>query len=57
MNVLLEAYLERNFGDDLFVTLLINRYRNHRFYLLDDRKKGYALVGDSKFGNVCLITE
>lgn len=57
MNVLLEAYLERNFGDDLFVTLLINRYRNHRFYLLDDRKKGYALVGDSRFGNVCLITE
>ena len=57
MNVLLEAYLERNFGDDLFVTLLINRYGNHRFYLLDDRKKGYALVGDSRFGNVCLITE
>lgn len=57
MNVLLEAYLERNFGDDLFVTLLINRYGNHRFYLLDDRNKGYALVGDSKFGNVCLITE
>lgn len=43
MNVLLEAYLERNFGDDLFVTLLINRYRNHRFYLLDDRKRDMHL--------------
>ena len=57
MNVLLEAYLERNFGDDLFVTLLIDHYQEHQFYLLDDQKKGFALANESKFKNLCMITE
>ena len=32
MNILLEAYLDRNFGDDLFVTLLTDHYKEHQFY-------------------------
>ena len=44
MNILLEAYLDRNFGDDLFVTLLINHYKEHQFYLMDNDRRGFSLI-------------
>lgn len=57
MNILLEAYLDRNFGDDLFVTLLINHYKEHQFYLMDNDGRGFSLVNCSKYGNLHTLTE
>ena len=57
MNILLEAYLDRNFGDDLFVTLLINHYKEHQFYLMDNDRRGFSLVNCSKYGNLHTLTE
>ena len=34
MEILLEAYLDSNFGDDLFMHMLLQRYPDHRFYLM-----------------------
>lgn len=32
MNILLDAYFDHNFGDDLFITILTQRYPQHRFF-------------------------
>lgn len=37
--VILNAYLERNLGDDLFVKYLVQRYDNIKFYILDTTDK------------------
>ena len=34
MTILLEAYLDSNFGDDLFVHMLLQRYQEHQFELM-----------------------
>ncbi len=34
MKVYLNAYLQKNLGDDLFVYILMNRYKNHEFYTM-----------------------
>ena len=34
MKVYLNAYLQKNLGDDLFVYILMNRYNNHEFYTM-----------------------
>lgn len=34
MTILLEAYLDSNFGDDLFVHMLLQRYPEHQFELM-----------------------
>ena len=34
MKVFVNAYLENNLGDDLFMDILVNRYKNHQFYAL-----------------------
>lgn len=56
MKILLEAYLERNFGDDLFVALLTMHYKNHVFYLLDNADRGCA-VTDCEEMDIHSITE
>ena len=57
MNILLEAYLDRNFGDDLFVTLLTDHYKEHQFYLMDNDSRGFSLVNCNKYGNLHTLTE
>lgn len=42
MNILLEAYLSKNFGDDLFITLLTMHYKDHTFYLLKNGNCSFA---------------
>ena len=34
-----DAYLEKNLGDDLFIDILIKRYPNHKFYAISKGKK------------------
>lgn len=36
MQIYLNAYLEKNFGDDLFVKILVDRYKNHTFYAISN---------------------
>lgn len=33
MNILLDIYLEKNLGDDLFLESVLNRYPEHQFYI------------------------
>ena len=32
MNILLDAYFDHNFGDDLFISIVTKRYAEHRFF-------------------------
>ncbi|MBO5397962.1 MAG: polysaccharide pyruvyl transferase family protein [Clostridia bacterium] len=34
MKIFIDAFLEGNLGDDIFVDILLNRYPNHQFYTL-----------------------
>ena len=34
MKIFINAFLEGNLGDDIFVDLLLDRYPNHNFYTL-----------------------
>lgn len=37
-NILVKAYLNQNLGDDLFIYILAERYKNERFYLINYNK-------------------
>lgn len=38
MKIYLNSYLENNLGDDLFVKILLERYKNHQFYSITTNK-------------------
>lgn len=38
MKIFLNAYLDKNFGDDLFVYLILNRYKESKFYAITYQK-------------------
>lgn len=38
MKIYLNAFLQKNLGDDLFVYILMNRYKNHEFYTMTTDK-------------------
>ena len=42
MKVYINAYLARNLGDDLFVKILTDRYKNHKFYSISKGFKHYT---------------
>lgn len=42
MKVYINAYLEKNLGDDLFVKILTQRYLEHQFYSISRGQKGYS---------------
>ena len=39
MQIYLNAYLEKNFGDDLFVKIIVDRYKKHTFYAISNSYK------------------
>lgn len=54
MNVFLNAYVAKNLGDDLFIKILLERYPEHNFLILTDRKhKDYL----SKYHNLSVKTK
>ncbi len=57
MKILLEAYLARNFGDDLFVMLLARHYHEHEFYLIDDENRGAAIIHSNHLHNLHSIAK
>ena len=54
MNIILEAYIDRNFGDDLFVTILTQHYSEHHFFLICENDKGNSLLNAAK--NISVIS-
>ena len=42
MNVYVNAYLANNLGDDLFIKILTERYKNHKFYSISKGFKNYT---------------
>lgn len=57
MKILLEAYLARNFGDDLFVVLLAQHYHEHEFYLIDDEHRCAAIIHSNHLCNLHSIAK
>ena len=41
MKIYLESYLAENFGDDLFIQILLERYPNQNFYAISDGFNNY----------------
>ena len=39
MKIYLDAFLAKNLGDDLFIDILLNRYKNHKFYAISRGEK------------------
>ena len=52
--VFVRAYLSQNLGDDLFVYILCNRYKNIQFYILGDKKNKYI---EDLVNNIIFIPE
>lgn len=44
MKVLIHAYVAQNLGDDLFISLICERYRRHVFYLFADYRYQYPNI-------------
>jgi len=42
MKIYLKSYLAENFGDDLFIKILMQRYPNHKFYAISDGFDNYS---------------
>lgn len=42
MKTLVRAYLSKNFGDDLFIYILCNRYKEHKFYMIGNKDCKYV---------------
>lgn len=53
-NVFVRAYLSKNLGDDLFLYILCNRYKNVQFYILGDKKNKYI---EDLVDNITFIPE
>lgn len=56
MKILVEAYLARNFGDDLFVVLLAQHYSDCEIYLMDDQGRSAAIICSNHLRNLYSIT-
>jgi len=41
MKIYMKAYLAQNLGDDLFVKILVDRYKLHKFYAISNGYKSY----------------
>ncbi len=42
MKIYVNAYLENNLGDDLFIKILTERYKKHKFYSITKGFKNYT---------------
>lgn len=56
MNIFLEAFVDTNFGDNLFVHTVVRRYAQHTFYMLPKQgyEASYKILLEQE-SNICLI--
>lgn len=56
MNIFLEAFVDTNFGDNLFVHTVVSRYPTHMFYMQvrDGYEESYRILAQNE-KNICLI--
>ena len=55
MKIYMKAYLAENLGDDLFVKIITERYKNHKFYSISDGFSNYK--NNPNFSNLKVITK
>ena len=53
-NILITAYFNLNVGDDLFVKILLERYKDHHFWIYTTKKNAIPF---SKYKNITLIED
>ena len=51
MKIYLDAFLAKNLGDDLFLDILLNRYKNHKFYAIARGEKYNDYPNLQVYGN------
>lgn len=58
MKIFLEAFVDNNFGDNLFVHIITQRYKQHTFYMLpkSEYKESYDILS-TRVDNIQLIEE
>ena len=58
MKIFLEAFIDNNFGDNLFVHILTSRYSEHTFYLKEkeEYKKSYEIL-EGQIQNIRIIRQ
>lgn len=52
MNILLDIYLEKNLGDDLFLESILTRYPEHHFYIFSQLD---YVVFENKYANLHIV--
>ena len=57
MKVLLDAYFDNNFGDDLFLDLLLKRYPEWQFYVFWKKKHPNVLDRATKIKNLVIMPD
>ena len=57
MNILLDAYLDHNFGDDLFVTILTARYPEDRFFIFTTHCPPHEQAWALSISNLLVVPE
>lgn len=55
MRILLDAYFDNNFGDDLFVNILLERYPDDLFYVFWDKEQPRVLARALKQPNLVVM--
>lgn len=53
----LYAYLENNLGDDLMINILLNRYKNYRFYYCDEWERSDVFLKYKNFFTFKIIEQ
>lgn len=57
MKILLDAYFDNNFGDDLFVSTILSRYPQAQFYVLWNKVHPQVLQRAWRFPNLVILPE
>lgn len=55
MKILLDAYFDNNFGDDLFVSIILERYPNAQFYVFWNKQMPGVLARAMEFPNLTIL--
>lgn len=58
MKIVLEAFVDNNFGDNLFVYIVASKYPEHTFYMFEkaEYRESYRILNEN-VENVCLVDE
>ena len=57
MNIILDAYFDKNFGDDIFIKVITNMFPKHKFYTFLEFYPQEVCNWASQISNLYLLPE